>query len=90
MITRKVDSNQREIVINLRAAGASVAHLHTLGKGVPDLLVGWRGSNFLLEVKSPNGQLTKSEKDFCEHWHGQVAVVKTWEEALLVIDKGWG
>jgi len=47
------DPNQGEIVEALRAAGASVEELDDVGAGVPDLLVGFRGRNFLLEVKSP-------------------------------------
>ena len=42
----RVDRNQAEIVVALRAGGASVQPLHAVGKGVPDLLVGWRGKIF--------------------------------------------
>ncbi len=40
MIHGKVDTNQADIVAALRAAGASVADMHELGHGYPDLLVG--------------------------------------------------
>jgi hypothetical protein len=43
------DSNEPEIVTALEAVGASVTRLGS--KGVPDLLVGYRGETFLLEVK---------------------------------------
>ena len=48
---RHVDANQTAIVEALRKVGAVVVHLHTVGGGVPDLLVGWRGSWLLAEVK---------------------------------------
>lgn len=47
------DGNEPEIVAALRAAGASVSALN--GDGIPDLLVGYRGETFLLEVKLPVG-----------------------------------
>ena len=40
MTASRVDSNQPEIVATLRGMGCSVQHLHAVGKGVPDLLVG--------------------------------------------------
>ncbi len=46
-----VDRNQPEIVAALRAAGATVEYLHAVGGGCPDLLVGYRGANYVLEVK---------------------------------------
>ena len=48
---KKVDSNQTRVVKALRELGATVQHLHAVGKGCPDLLVGYKGSNYLLEVK---------------------------------------
>ncbi len=47
----RIDANQREIVATLRSVGALVILLSAIGKGVPDLLVGFRGVWTLLEVK---------------------------------------
>ena len=47
----RIDRNQPDIIKALRYAGATVQPTHTLGKGCPDLLVGFRGENFLLEIK---------------------------------------
>lgn len=53
----KRDGNHTPIVQALRSAGRSVVELHQVGKGVPDLLVGWGRSNMLLlEVKDPAGR----------------------------------
>ena len=88
MSRRRVDNNQGEIVNALRSVGASVVSLASLGKGVPDLLVGWRGANILLEVKNLAGRgdrLTPAEQDFLDAWRGQAAVARNIDEALAVL-----
>jgi len=57
----RVDANQEQIVSALRAAGAYVWII-----GIPvDLLVGYRGHTFLVEIKSTNkGRLTPLQADF--------------------------
>ena len=87
-MAKRTDHNQREIMAALRQVGATVVSLHTVGKGVPDLLVGFRGRNYLLEVKNPRGRgrrLTPAEARFLETWRGQVAVVVTVGEALRAV-----
>ncbi len=79
----KADENQAEIVEALRRAGASVQTLHRLGQGVPDLLVGYQGRNLLMEIKGEKGKLTTEEERFFEDWSGQVAVVRSAEDALF-------
>lgn len=85
----RVDTPQREIVAALRQYGCSVQHLHQVGRGCPDLLVGFRGANYLLEVKPPGSpsrrRLTPDEAPWHSAWRGQVAVVQTIEEALAII-----
>lgn len=67
----RVDRNQPEIVAELRERDYIVVHLHTLGKGVPDILVG--GPHFLtgqcewllVEIKSSDSaELTEQEAEF--------------------------
>ncbi len=48
------DQSEPAIVDALRAAGASVTVIGQ-GDGVPDLLVGFEGRNYLIEVKNPLG-----------------------------------
>jgi len=81
----RVDANQRAIVLALRRAGASVQLLHTVGAGCPDLAVGFRGENYLLECKTPAGQLTPAEREWHAQWRGQRAVVRSADEALRAI-----
>jgi hypothetical protein len=77
----KVDGNQGEIVAALRKLGATVQSLAALGKGCPDLLVGYAGRNYLLEIKIAGGKVRPDQADWHATWHGQVAVVTTWQEA---------
>jgi hypothetical protein len=48
----KVDANQPEIVKALRAAGAVVLLTHQL-KDAFDILVGYSGQLFIIEIKNP-------------------------------------
>jgi hypothetical protein len=86
----KVDRNQEEIVVVLRRVGCTVQSLATIGQGCPDLLVGYRGKNFLLEVKdgekSPSARaLTADEHLWHDRWQGEVCVVNSAYEALAAI-----
>lgn len=83
----RVDDNQREVVAALRKAGCSVEHLHAVGKGVPDLLVGVRTKNYLVEVKDgskpPSARkLTDRQEEWHLRWRGQVLTVTSPEDAL--------
>ena len=81
----RADRNQAQIVAALRKVGATVLHLHSLGRGAPDILAGYRGRNILMEIKTPKGKLTPQESDFMWGWKGQYAEVRTVDEALLAI-----
>ncbi len=86
----KVDRNHPEIVAALRQVFAMVQDLSHVGNGCPDLLVGYRGQNFLLEIK--DGEKSPSKKklndlqvDWHRDWRGQVCVVTSVTEALQAI-----
>ena len=81
----KVDANQAEIVKALRKVGCSVQSLATLGKGAPDLLVGYQGCNFLMEVKGEKGLLRAVQAAWRSNWSGHVHTVRSTEDALKVI-----
>lgn len=85
----RVDANQAEIVDALRRTGATVQLLHMVGRGCPDVLVGYRGVNYLLEIKTETGTLTPDEVWFFEVWHGQACVVRSIEDALKIIGALW-
>ena len=86
----KIDANQPEIVGALREVGASVAITSAVGDGFPDLVVGFRGFNFLMEIKDgtkpPSARkLTDDQIEFHADWLGSLCVVKTINEALIAI-----
>ena len=84
----KSDATTKVIVAALRAAGAIVHYLdpHSSGAGLPDLLCGFRGYSYLMEVKRVGGKLTPSQATWHAEWKGDhVHVVHTAIEALNVI-----
>ena len=86
----KIDDNQKEIVKALRAIGASVQSIATVGKGCPDILVGFRGINYIMEIKdgskAPSQQkLTDDEDNWHNSWNGNVVIVNNIDSALDVI-----
>lgn len=91
MRIRKVDANQRSLVKQIRMIpGVTVAHIHTVGQGLCDLIIGYRGKNFLVEVKDPKKQksqrkLTTDEEKFHRQWTGQIAVVETASDVIKLI-----
>lgn len=91
-IRGKVDRNHGEIVLALRQAGATVQSLADVGHGCPDLLVGFRGRNRLMEVKDgllcPSRQrLSEDEQEWQARWEGECHVVHSVEEALEMLLK---
>lgn len=90
----RIDANQNEIVELLRFVGASVAITSGAGNGLPDLIVGFYGETFLLEVKDgskvPSARkLTADEQFFVDHWTGRpVAIVEHEIQALRAIGLG--
>lgn len=103
MRAARTDSNHAEIVKAFRDAGATVQDLSAVGKGCPDLLIGYRGLNgtplnFLCEIKDgskpPSKRvLTADQKEWHATWAGQVVVAESIEgaiEALVAAAKACG
>jgi hypothetical protein len=95
-MNKRVDHNQQQIVDTLRHAGASVQVLSDFGQGVPDLLIGitthkGKAVNILVEIKNPLGRcdLTESEERWIKAWRGQVAICRTHQEALAILEDIW-
>jgi hypothetical protein len=82
----KVDKGQAPIVKELRQVpGCVVKDLSRMGDGWPDLAVGYRGTNFYLEVKGRGKKLTEAQRDWHAEWAGSVHIVHDADEALRVI-----
>jgi hypothetical protein len=91
-MAKRVDANQSTIVKELRKLGAVVQSIADLGAGAPDLLVAYKGRNWLFEVKDwrqppSKRRLTPQEKQWHQLWQtaGQVSVIETTEDALKVM-----
>ena len=89
-IDARTDANQNEIVQALRRVGASIAITSSMGKGFVDLVAGYRGVNYLIEIKDgskpPSARrLTPDEQEFHDLWRGAVIVVNDVDEALKAI-----
>ena len=91
---KRTDANQSDVVDDFRQAlpEASLKVMSGAGEGFPDLAVGWKGHNFLFEVKDPEKspsarQLTRAQQDMHATWQGQIAVVHSASEMLACIAK---
>lgn len=87
---KRIDVNQPAIVKIFRELGCSVLILSDLGKGCPDILLGFRGKNYLIEIKNgarpKSGRtLTPAEMRFFEGWLGQVDIIASEDEAIEFI-----
>jgi len=86
VVYKRVDSNQVEIVKELRRLGMEVEHLHSVGKGCPDILVGYKGKNVLLEIKrDEKAKLTPDQVLWHHSWKGQVTVVSNVIDAVKAV-----
>jgi Holliday junction resolvase len=90
MRAKKVDENQAELVGQLRQIGCSVFPTHTIGKGFPDIVVGYRGVNYLFEIKdgkksASRKKLTPDEVDFHRTWAGRVWIIENLDQALKIL-----
>ena len=86
MRNAKTDHNQNEIVQALRQIGATIVLLHKVGSGVPDLLVGFRGVTYLLEVKQLKGKPNLLQERWYREWNGRAPViVKTIDDAINAV-----
>jgi hypothetical protein len=74
------DANEKDIVTALRQIGCTVIMQDDI-----DLLVGYRGKNFLLEVKMPKGVIEDSQVELLKTWRGQYNIVRSVEEAVAVV-----
>jgi len=88
---KRTDSNHAEIIKALRKIpNLSVFSTHEVGKGFPDIVIGYKGINYLIEIKdgkkSPSQRkLTDAELDFHLSWNGQIDTIKNLDELLQII-----
>jgi hypothetical protein len=86
----RTDENQKDIVETLRGIGATVELLHKVGGGCPDILVGYKGLNWLFEIKDPRHipsqrKLNDVQVQWHAAWRGQVNKIETAAEAMEIM-----
>ena len=79
------DTNEAELRRVARQLGATWLDLSV--KDGPDAVVGFRGRNFLLEVKTAGGALSEGQKTFHRDWRGDVRTVRTVNDLLAILEK---
>lgn len=91
MKAKRIDANQKEIVEAFRSLGCSVFITSAVGKGFPDIVVGFRGKNYLFEIKDgdkfkSSQKLTEPERLFFRDWSGQCAVINCVDQVIYFIN----
>lgn len=86
----RVDANQASITKELRKRGCSVTPTHMVSNGFPDLVVGYKGLNFVFELKdgtqvASKKQLTEDEKKWHKEWQGTAHIIYSIDDALDVL-----
>lgn len=87
---RQVDANHAEILKAARDLGFEVVDTHTIGRGVPDAVV-IRPSDqraWLVEIKTPTGGLTEAETAYALRSRTPIAVVRSVDELLKLLNVG--
>jgi hypothetical protein len=90
------DQNQSEICKAANKIPGVVAEdLGASGKGVPDLLIGYRGVNYLCEVKlelvkgkvfASHSKLNDKQVEWHRDWTGQVCVIRCLDDLLSLLN----
>ena len=86
----RIDENQPEVVETFEKMGASVLHTHQLGQGAPDIVIGYKNKNVLIEIKDSKKppskrRLTPDEEKFHKLWKGDIRVVESADDAANII-----
>jgi hypothetical protein len=86
------DANHGALRKAWRRLGASWLDLVPIDGGEPDALLGWRGQNRLVEIKSPLGSTTQrrpraNQIRWHRAWRGHpVAIVETLADCVRIFD----
>lgn len=86
------DGNHAEIVKAAREVpGVTVFDTADVGKGFVDIVVGYAGRTYLVEIKDGDNQppsktrLTQAEQKFHDEWTGHVCVVRSKAELMELL-----
>jgi Holliday junction resolvase len=68
---KKVDLNHKEMIEKFRELGASVFDASGVGRGFPDIVVGYNRQTVLVEIKSSKKKkFTEAQLKFMAEWKG--------------------
>ena len=84
MNKQRSDMNQAEIVRGLRKIGCTVIVVSAKEKW--DLMVGYHGINYMLEVKQPGKKLRPAQQEFHDAWRGQIDRIESLEDCLKIME----
>lgn len=86
-LKKKVDANHATVVDALRSHdNVSVFSTASIGKGIPDLVVGMDGWTVLVEVKVGRKKLNTFQRAWHKGWHGTpVVVLRSVDEAHTLV-----
>ena len=88
----KIDSNQNKVIKSLRQIpGVTVAITSQLGGGFVDFVLGYKGVNYMIELKDGDKapsqrKLTPDEDKFHKEWEGQISVCNCFEDIFDLIN----
>jgi hypothetical protein len=91
-LIRRIDENQNEIVKIFRQLGASVFVTSMVGHGFGDIVVGFRGKNYIFELKDESKRpasrkkFTIAEKTFMDNWKGHIGVLYSVEDVIKFME----
>lgn len=92
---RRKDGNHSTIAKRFEALGCTVFDTSAIGlAGFPDLVVGFRQVNHLVEVKNPETRygragLNEAQSAFNRHWNGAGMWTVTSEDEATAIVQNW-
>lgn len=81
----KRDENEAELIQVYKQMGCSVHQLNE--KGIPDLLIGYRGLTDLAEVKIKSGVLTPEQQVFKTEFNGTYRIVRTVQDVIKHVNQ---
>lgn len=80
----RVDANHLDICRALEKCGCSVLSIASIGKGAPDIVIGFYGNNYLAEIKNGNkGKVNDKQREFHDKWESNVLVFRSVDEAIV-------
>jgi len=80
------DANQPEILrVARQIPGLDYIDLTEVGDDCPDTLFGYKGVNYLAEIKTQKGRMRPGQERHHREWPGQTTVIRSPDDLLKLI-----